>query len=76
MESLEETLSDWRLCEKTFTITTDNAANMKKAILNMNGIKWQGCTVHTLQLVIGKGLVPVKKLIARVRGGPEMTSFC
>jgi len=67
MESLEETLSEWKLREKAFTITTDNAANMKKAILDMKGIEWQGCTAHTLQLVIGKGLVLVKKLIARVK---------
>ncbi|EXX64721.1 hypothetical protein RirG_140090 [Rhizophagus irregularis DAOM 197198w] len=33
----------------------------------MDGIEWQGCTAHTLQLVIGKGLVPVKKLIVRVK---------
>ncbi|CAB5195205.1 unnamed protein product [Rhizophagus irregularis] len=56
MESLEETLDEWKLREKTFTITTDNAANMKKAISDMDGIEWQGCTAHTLQLVIGKGL--------------------
>jgi hypothetical protein len=67
MESLEETLDEWKLREKTFTITTDNAANMKKAISDMDGIEWQGCTAHTLQLVIGKGLVLVKKLIVRVK---------
>ena len=67
MESLDETLSEWKLHEKIFTITTDNAANMKKAISDMKNIEWQGCTAHTLQLVIGKGLVPVKKLITRVK---------
>ncbi|GBC29142.2 hypothetical protein GLOIN_2v1687662 [Rhizophagus irregularis DAOM 181602=DAOM 197198] len=61
IESLEETLDEWKLREKTFTITTDNAANMKKAISDMDGIEWQGCTAHTLQLVIGKGLVPIFK---------------
>jgi len=48
MESLDKTLSEWKLHEKIFTITTDNAANMKKAISDMKNIEWQGCTAHTL----------------------------
>ncbi len=35
-ESLEETLEEWKLRDKVFIITTDNAANMKKAISDMN----------------------------------------
>ena len=66
-ESLEKTLEDWKLREKVFVITTDNAANMKKAVSNMNAIQWQGCDAHTLQLIIGKGLVPVKVLVKRVK---------
>src|SRR5207302_5178628 len=66
-ESLEETLAEWNLREKLFTITTDNAANMKKAIFDMDAVKWKACNAHTLQLVIGRGLVPVKILIARVK---------
>ena len=65
-ESLEEIFEKWKLREKVFTITTDNAANMKKAISNMN-VEWQGCSAHTLQLIIGKGLIPVKALIIRVK---------
>ena len=63
-ESLEEILEDWKLREKVFVITTDNAANMKKAVSNMNAIQWQGCDAHT---IIGKGLVPVKVLVKRVK---------
>ena len=33
----------------------------------MNAIQWQGCDAHTLQLIIGKGLVPVKVLVKRVK---------
>ena len=33
----------------------------------MDRIKWLGCTVHTLQLIIGKGLKLAKVLIARVK---------
>ncbi|CAB5386644.1 unnamed protein product [Rhizophagus irregularis] len=66
-ESLEEILEKWNLRDKVFTITTDNAANMKKAISNMNAVEWQECSAHILQLIIGKGLVPVKALIMRVK---------
>lgn len=66
-ESLEETFNEWNLREKVFTITTDNASNMKKAIADMNNVRWQGCNAHTLQLIVGKALVPVKTLICRVK---------
>ena len=33
----------------------------------MEEIEWHPCASHTLQLVIGKGLIPVKKLILRVK---------
>jgi len=66
-DSLEEILDEWNLREKVFTITTDNAANMKKAIKNMNNIRWQGCGAHTLQLIIGNALVPIIDLIVRAK---------
>jgi hypothetical protein len=40
---------------------------MKKAILNMEDIEWQGCSSHTLQLVVGKSMKPCKILIMRVK---------
>lgn len=33
----------------------------------MEGIEWHPCALHTLQLVIGKGLIPVKQSISRVK---------
>jgi hypothetical protein len=45
---LEETLENWKLREKVFVITTDNATNMKKAVSIMNTIEWQECNAHTL----------------------------
>jgi hypothetical protein len=64
-------LDEWGLREKVHTITTDNGANMKKAIIEMNevasNIKWQPCVAHTLQLVVGKGLNPVKLLVLRAK---------
>ena len=52
-------------------ITTDNDSNMKKAVKDMglisSNIRWQPCTVHTLQLVVGKGLNLVKLLVLRAK---------
>src|SRR5436190_24210252 len=66
-ESLEETFNEWNLQDKVFTITTDNAANIKKAIMDMKNVRWQGCNAHTLQLIVEKALVLVKPLIVRVK---------
>jgi hypothetical protein len=64
-------LDNWGLREKTNVIVTDNGANMKKAIKEINeivpNIRWQPCTAHTLQLVIGKGLNSVKLLVLRAK---------
>ena len=64
-------LDEWGLREKVHIITTDNGANMKKAIIEMNkvasNIKWQPCVAHTLQLVVEKGLNPVKLLVLRAK---------
>ena len=62
-KSLEDIFVKQNLHEKVFTITIDNRANMKKAILDMNAIKWQKCNTHTLQFIIRKGLVLIKILI-------------
>lgn len=66
-DTLESILNEWGICEKVFIITTDNASNMKKCVQDMNGIDRLGCTAHTLQLVIGKGMKPAEILIARVK---------
>lgn len=66
-DSIEEVLNKWNLRSKVHSITTDNGSNVKKCVKNMEGIEWHPCASHTLQLVIGKGLIPVKKLILRVK---------
>jgi hypothetical protein len=66
-ESINEVLDNWNLQLKVHSITTDNGSNMKKCIKSMRNIKWNPCASYTLQLVIGKGLLPVKKLILRVK---------
>ena len=35
--------------------------------MDMKNVRWQGCNAHTLQLIVGKALVPVKPLIVRVK---------
>ena len=68
-DTLFALLDNWGLREKVHIIATDNGANMKKAIKDMSliatNIKWQPCTVHTLQLVVSKGLNVVKLLVLR-----------
>src|SRR6266498_5126425 len=66
-DAIEEVLDNWNLRSKVYSITTDNGSNVKKCVRNMEGIEWHPCASHTLQLVIGKGLIPVKKLILRVK---------
>ena len=66
-DTLESILNEWGICEKVFTITTDNASNMKKCVHDMEGVNRLGCTAHTLQLVIGKGMKPAEVLIVRVK---------
>jgi hypothetical protein len=47
LSTLEEILADWGLRNLVFNITTDNGSNIKKAIRNMDGVNWLGCTAHT-----------------------------
>ena len=68
------TETDWNsrgLRLKTNVIVTDNGANMKRAVKEMNevnsNIKWQPCVAHTLQLVVEKGLNSVKLLVLRAK---------
>ncbi len=66
-EVLEYIINEWNLNGKVLSITTDNGSNIKKAVNDMEGIEWLGCRAHTLQLVVGKGLMPVKILVARAK---------
>ncbi|CAG8434442.1 5241_t:CDS:2 [Scutellospora calospora] len=70
-DSILPLLDELELRNKVFTITTDNGKNMQKAVKRLKQsaekITWQPCAAHTLQLVIGKGLEPVKILIGRVK---------
>lgn len=70
-DTLLAVLDEWGLRNKTFMITTDNGSNMRKAIKDLDlaadNITWQPCTAYTLQLVVGKGLAPIKSLVGRAK---------
>lgn len=67
LETLESILEEWNIRNKVYAITTDNGSNVKKAINDMEEVKWLGCTAHTLHLVIGKGMMPAQVLIIRAK---------
>lgn len=69
-ECLNQIINEWNLGGKVFTITTDNGSNMVKAgktLFKDHNITRFPCAAHTLQLVIGKGLIPAEKLVARAK---------
>jgi hypothetical protein len=63
---LNTILENWNLKDKCFAATTDNGANVKKAISLMNRVENIGCAAHTLHLSVTKGLAPIKQFIKRV----------
>jgi hypothetical protein len=65
--TLENILNEWDIHNKVYMITTDNANNMKKCIQDIEGVNHLGCTAHTIQLIIGKGMKPAEILIARAK---------
>ncbi|CAG8808191.1 44085_t:CDS:2 [Gigaspora margarita] len=55
-DCLNQVITNWELTGQVFCITTDNSANIKKAIGLMNNITQLSCLVHMLQLSVIKGL--------------------
>jgi len=67
---LNQIIENWDLNGKIFTITTDNGSNMVKAgklLQDSNDITRFPCVAHTLQLVVGKGLIPAERLVAQAK---------
>src|SRR3954464_4769570 len=64
---LRDIISNWNLTGKVFTMTTDNGSNMVKAGKLMNELIRLSCTAHTLQLVVGKRLMPADVLIVQAK---------
>ncbi|CAG8813401.1 7236_t:CDS:1, partial [Gigaspora margarita] len=57
-DCLNQVITNWKLTEQVFCITTNNGTNVKKTIGLMNNITQSSCSVHTLQLSVIKGLKP------------------
>ncbi|CAB5215823.1 unnamed protein product [Rhizophagus irregularis] len=66
-EHLIDLFNDWGISSKITAIVTDNGSNVKKACSNMNISERIPCTVHTLQLSVGKGLDIAKVLINKLK---------
>ncbi|GBC29861.2 zinc finger BED domain-containing protein 1-like [Rhizophagus irregularis DAOM 181602=DAOM 197198] len=70
---LHQCIETWNLKNHVTSITTDNGSNMVAIFPFLNqkngceNIQRLPCTVHTLQLAIGKGLASVEILVARAR---------
>ncbi|CAG8847386.1 20330_t:CDS:2, partial [Gigaspora margarita] len=62
-DSLNQVIINWGLNGRVFCITTNNGANIKKAIGLMDNITRSSCSAHTLQLSVLKGLKPAVRLI-------------
>ena len=66
-KALEKVIFEWNLQDKVFFCTTDNASNMKKCLNQISWLQRLSCTAHTIQLVVGKGLLNAEILIARAK---------
>ena len=66
-QTLLNIISEWGLDKKVSCITTDNGSNMIAAAKLLPHISRIPCTAHTLNLIVGKGLMPVETLIARAK---------
>ena len=67
-EHLVDLFDKWGIGSKITAVITDNGSNVKKACNNMIEIGERiPCTVHTLQLSVGKGLDVAKILIDKCK---------
>jgi hypothetical protein len=67
-ELLLSIFTTWNIKSKVFTYTTDNGSNMVKLSKIISHLKHIPCVAHTIQLVVGKGLLHAEVLIARAKG--------
>ncbi|XP_039969915.1 zinc finger BED domain-containing protein DAYSLEEPER-like [Bactrocera tryoni] len=55
-EAIQQIVSDWKINEKILLAVSDNASNIKSAIINKLGWKHFGCMAHTINLIVKEGL--------------------
>ncbi|KAJ4425388.1 hypothetical protein ANN_28003 [Periplaneta americana] len=64
---IKEITDTFNLTDKVLIVVSDNAANIKGAIINELGWKHFGCYAHTLNLVVQNALQHVKTLQEKVK---------
>ena len=68
-DDLRSSLEQWETLDQVVMITTDNAANIIKAVVNELKLPHFVCVGHVLQLSIGKAfkLSPVDCVLGKVK---------
>lgn len=61
-EAIKSILDKWEINEKVVTVVTDNAKNMKKAVINDLKITHHPCVAHTLNLLVQDAIKDNAKL--------------
>ena len=56
-DEVSKILADWNLLEKLYGATTDNARNVRNAVVDIMQVVHLGCVGHTLQLSVSKAFV-------------------
>ena len=66
---IEEMLNEWGIRERIYGATTDNAQNIRNAIVDIMELHHLGCIGHTLQLSVNKSfrLTSVAWLLGQIK---------
>ena len=69
---LNTVIDDWQLRRSSLHIVTDNAANVRKAVSQVQDTAWRPCFAHTLQLCVNGALnarevSDLPKIVAKAR---------
>ena len=66
---IEEVLNEWGIRERIYGATTDNAQNIRNAIVDIMELHHLGCIGHTLQLSVNKSfrLTSVARPLGRIK---------
>ena len=68
-------LAQWNLLDKDRTYVTDNATNIKKAIIDVGNKMWIGCLGHTTNLIVKAGLEKVNVINSLIGRAKNCVSF-
>lgn len=67
-EELRRITDKFAVTDKVLIVVSDNAANIKGAVVNE--LKWKhfGCYAHTINLIVEDALEPVRPLLSKIKG--------